>query len=246
MGYLSDQKGIFHRYIREVDSWKTHLDKTKKFIKDAVTRRKSQKIALLGSGWLLDIPLGDLSACCEEVHLYDIIHPAEVKYKIQKLENVFFYEADITGGAVISCYNIFKEFRRKGKVMSLNEISFLEFTPQKDFDLILSVNTINQLDILLVSYLKKYKIFQEDSIRNFQKLIQLSHIDMLKKNKGILITDYKEMTYDSNDTLFTEQNLLYADINRKNIRDEWIWHFDTQMTYYSNLKTYFKVLAAEF
>jgi hypothetical protein len=246
MGYMRDQKGIFDRYLHEADFWKSHLEKTRTFIYSSVKKRKPAKLALLGSGWLLDIPLEELSDYCEEIHLYDIVHPGEIKYKKRNLKNVYFYEKDITGNLIMKFYNLTRTYKRRKKDISVDQIPVCQFTPDAQADLIISVNILNQLDILSMSYLEKYGILNEKEILLLRKKIQKAHVDMLKKHHGILITDYKEMLYDKDGRLKDERKLIHTQIEKGNIREEWIWYFDTQMTYNMNHKTYFKVLAAEF
>ena len=56
-GFKKDQNGIINRYLREKGSWKTHLSNTKKFITDFTKNKAKNSCVVLGSGWLLDVPI---------------------------------------------------------------------------------------------------------------------------------------------------------------------------------------------
>ncbi len=56
MKYISDQKGILNRYLAEGNNWEAHLEKTRGFITGCLEKNKPETVAVLGSGWLLDIP----------------------------------------------------------------------------------------------------------------------------------------------------------------------------------------------
>ena len=61
LGFYKDQQGILTRYLHEQSSWNEHLTNTKNFILEAVSSRHLESIAILGSGWLLDIPVMELA-----------------------------------------------------------------------------------------------------------------------------------------------------------------------------------------
>ena len=57
MGYIRDQEGIMNRYIREKMHWDQHLEKTREFINASFSDKSIETVAVLGSGWLVDIIL---------------------------------------------------------------------------------------------------------------------------------------------------------------------------------------------
>ena len=61
MGYISDQEGIMKRYLNEQDKWEFHLQNTRQFILDSFKDVQIRNLAIFGSGWLLDLPLEELS-----------------------------------------------------------------------------------------------------------------------------------------------------------------------------------------
>lgn len=74
MGYLQDQDGIMNRYMRERSNWDHHLERTNKFINNAFRGTAIGTMAVLGSGWLLEVPLADMAGRYEHLYLVDINH----------------------------------------------------------------------------------------------------------------------------------------------------------------------------
>ena len=97
MGFLKDQEGIITRYINEEGNWEAHLRHTKGFITDVVKKYKPESVSILGSGWLLDVPIEFLAANCKSICLYDIRHPAQIRHRLRRFKNVVFVECDLTG-----------------------------------------------------------------------------------------------------------------------------------------------------
>jgi hypothetical protein len=242
MGYYDDQDGIMRRYRREGNAWKEHLDKTKAFIIKASSERKKDKVSILGSGWLLDVPITELSDMFAQVWLFDIRHPEEVKRKVSKMTNVFLVETDISG-FVLPLYSCIQNSRSNRK-----ECDVTTLIPQfdfdlKDFDFIVSCNILNQLDILLVDYVKRFiknNTVAEDQLR---KIIQENHVRMLPIQKSCLISDVEELSIGKNDHIQNQQSLVFAENMSCEYNDTWMWHFDNYHTYHPDYKTWFKVKA---
>lgn len=106
MGYFSNFRGMMNRYLREQEHWDEHLQQTRKFISDAISRTEHRNVVVLGSGWLLDIPLEELSERFEKVILVDIWHPAQVRHKMTKLPNVELKYMDLSGNTVMKAYEV--------------------------------------------------------------------------------------------------------------------------------------------
>ncbi|MDX9697808.1 MAG: hypothetical protein RBT49_18595, partial [Bacteroidales bacterium] len=69
MQYTSDQQGIIKRYLREKEGWDIHISKTKQAVLQSSNTKKKGKVLVLGSGWLLDCPINELSQNFDEVIL---------------------------------------------------------------------------------------------------------------------------------------------------------------------------------
>jgi len=242
LGYFTDQEGIMSRYISEAEQWKSHLENTKASILQEAADKDTQKAAILGSGWLLDVPFEKLAERFNELWLFDIKHPAQIRKKIKGFKNIRLMETDISGFAT----PIYEEARSMRKTKS--EIDLTNLKPRldfslKDFDFVVSCNILNQLDIILIDYLRKCcKITTEFELR-LRRLIQETHIGLLPKLKSCLISDVEELSVDKEGKIIHKKPLVYTDKLPQNLNNEWIWHFDNHSSYRLHCNTWFKVVA---
>jgi len=238
-GYVSDQNGIRNRYLRESGNWRSHLQNTRDFIIEAARQAvQHRSVAVLGSGWLYDVPLDELSQMFDEVVLVDIVHPEPVRIKAKRLPNVKFVEADLTGGAVQQAMRA-KTFAQFADWLPSAKQA-LDFS---DFDLVVSVNLLNQLDIILCDYLKSRFGVDDAELLNIRRMVQQQHIDWLPSGHTCLITDYRQIDVPLDGSPKTETQLVFADMPEKLPVKEWEWLFDTNQRYSEKNNTIFKVMA---
>ena len=206
MNFICDQEGIMNRYLREQKNWEGHLQNTKQFILNSFSDQKIKNLAILGSGWLLDLPLKELSKKYNKILLVDVHHPPQIVKKTESYKNISLFETDLSGGGIKFCWDL-----RKAKEEHFSKYILEEFTPQKPElpfkpDAFVSLNLLNQLDILLVDFLKKRNVRIVDTeIKKFRKIIQQFHLDWITKKPGCLITDVREINQDDQET--TEKKL---------------------------------------
>jgi hypothetical protein len=243
MGYFDDQEGIVRRFINEGSNWTEHIKNTKDFIEKFVSKTKNCNVAVLGSVWMLDVPLEYLAENCNHVYLFDIRHPRQIIHRYRQLKNISFICQDVTGGTVEEVYNIMDT--RKPDYDQLNNLERCGFSTSEPIDLVVSVNILNQLDILVLEYIRKFRIPEHFSTNTLRSTIQEAHIQSLKEGISCIISDYEEILYDKSDNLAHSNSLLFTKLPDGAYKAEWIWKFDTQMTYYPNYKTFFKVLAIQ-
>jgi len=246
LGFTKDQNGIISRYYREKNNWTAHLEKTKDFIIKSTKVYEGGKVAVLGSGWLLDLPLDDLLDIFTEVCLIDIVHPPQIKRKYKDHPRIRFIEKDISGGLIKWTYNFVKENKRNKFLPSINEISLLKPELEEQFDFVISLNILNQLDILPGDYLQKYFPADKFDYRYFRSLIQKAHIEMLSASSGVIIADVEEEYYDDNNQYAGSKPSLFTELPNGKTEDEWDWKFDTHYTYKEDFKTVLKVKAVSF
>ena len=85
-----------HRRCRE--AWAPHLQHTRDMILAAADACSSHdKVVILGSGLLLDVPVEELSERFKTVELVDILHMPQVRHAVSGLANVRLLTRDITG-----------------------------------------------------------------------------------------------------------------------------------------------------
>lgn len=245
MKFLSDQDGILTRYSREKETWKAHLDNTRQFILDSFDDKKIKSIAVLGSGWLLDLPLEKLADKYKKILLVDVHHPAQIVKKTESMKNVTLAEIDISGGGIAFCWKL-----RKQKEEHLESFILDEFEPKVpslpfDPDAYISLNLLNQLDILLIDFLqKKNRRVTDMEIRRFREKLQSFHVSWITKKPGCLITDVAELLNQPGKEI-QERSLIYTELPKGKRAEEWIWDFDLSKTYHPNTETRMKVNAIE-
>jgi hypothetical protein len=246
MGYYKDQKGILNRYMREAENWDTHLQKSRDFILDAAYGKQKNHAVILGSGWLLDIPLEELSNQFKKITLIDIIHPSQIKKKIEKYANVGLIEADLTGGMVYSIYEAVQVFKKKNEIPLIqpHKQDILNFDTKPDF--YISANILTQLGGLIKEYLQKQKGFPEKEINELEKTIQENHISMMQQGKSCIVTEFEEEIYDEKDNLIGANPLLKVNLPEGKKEISWKWKFDTHMYYREDAKTFMNVKAIDF
>ncbi len=158
MGYLSDQNGILNRYLDEPDAWEEHLQNSSDFILKSLNDRNPDHVTVLGSGWLLDLPLEGIYSRCKSISLVDINHPPQVLHQIRKYPGVIPVKADITGGLIEKCYEQVGRCRKTGTMFDPDALSVPVPDPGiKDRDVfVISLNILDQLDILIKDYIGRW------------------------------------------------------------------------------------------
>jgi len=244
MGFLRDQEGIINRYLREKGNWDPHLNHTKEFIIRCFRDDRIQTVAVLGSGWLLDVPLEEMARRFTAIYLVDIRHPPQIRKKVESMNRVKLIEADLTGGAV---EQIWKRIHRQRLRDPEEIIGDLVFTPPLRLlrpDAHISVNLLNQLDILLCDYLGKRRHFQQQHLHHLRSWLQNTHLDWIRSLPGCIVTDTVEINRDKTGAE-SRINLIYCDLPKGNHADTWIWEFDSMGTYRSGNITSMEVQAVE-
>ena len=193
LGFLKDQDGIIKRYINEEGAWNHHLIKCKNYIVKSAQKKSKHQCAVLGSGWLLDTPIEFLSNNFNDVYFFDINHPEQIKNKLKKFPNIYWIEEDLTGGLILKVYNE-KKLLISDKTKWLNNLKLNNKFLYADFDYVISLNILNQLDILIIDFIKKLKALTDQEISLIRKLIQDNHLNSLPVGKTCLITDAEELS----------------------------------------------------
>ena len=242
MGYYAYQNGLIHNHLNQEGGWDSHLIKCRSFINRALEYYNPEIVTVLGSGWLLDLPLAEMLEKVRKIYLVDIIHPPEVLKQAGELENVFIVEQDITGGLIEAVWNTKRKFTFLHKLKSLESIAITEYVPDFDPGIVISLNILTQLESRLIDFLKKRSDIREDEFSSFRKQIQEKHIDFLMKHRSVIITDYAEVITKNNGEITTVSTLV-AELPRGRFSDEWIWDFDLKGHDYYNSRSVIKVVS---
>lgn len=240
MGYYSNQEGIVMRYIREDENWNEHLAQTKGFIVHVVRKFRPALVTVLGSGWLLDIPLGEIINLGARVRLVDLIHPPGITGPLASEKAVEFVTDDITGGLLDIVWQMGQT--RPGIDELFNIIAAPEYDPACEPGLVLSVNILSQLASLPFEFLFKKRLLKQSSESDFFSIIQQKHIDFLKKHNSVLITDVAEHHTDRSGRQVTRQ-VVHCRLPEGREKREWTWDFDTGGSYRQGHSTTMQVVA---
>jgi hypothetical protein len=152
--------------------------------------------------------------------------------------------ADLSGGAI---RQVWDHSRKKKHASDGLWTEWLILEPPLagvQADAFVSVNLMNQLDILLCDYLKKHGYFQQEAPDGFRKIIQTHHLEWITAKPGCLITDTVEVNADRKGNK-TSRSLLYTTLPAGFRSEQWNWEFDTMKTYRPGNRTQMQVRAVE-
>jgi hypothetical protein len=225
MGYYAYQNGLIYNDLNQDGGWDSHLAFCRSFIMKAVEYYKPSRITVLGSGWLLDLPLAEILEKTGMIYLVDIVHPPEVIRQAGELEKVVLVEQDITGGLIEEVWNATRKFSFFRKLKSLGSIEIPEFVAAFDPGLVISLNILTQLETRLLEWLKRRSSAGEDELLLFRKRVQEKHIEFLLKNRSVLISDYAEVVTKKTGEV-NNFPTLFATLPHGQFMEEWNWDFD--------------------
>ena len=240
MDYISDQKGIYRRYLRELKGWDQHLEQTGNFITRILLENEFRHIVVLGSGWLLDFPIERILSLVKKITLVDVHFPEQVLKRVNELDNVDCIRADVTGGYIHAVYEQLRHNRTRFFIPGDIKNPGIKAERGK---LVLSLNILNQLDILLVDYIQKKAVCNADQILEFRKMLQELHIRMLREHPFILVTDFREILINNLGKILEEKELLFTGWPSGDLECEWDWTFDYHQLYNAHGDTQMKVRA---
>lgn len=242
MGYYNYQSGLIFRHMNQEGGWDEHLEHCRTFILKALDHYSPSTISVLGSGWLMELPLAEIVERDIKVSLIDIVHPPEVLAQAGILKNVNLVEADVSGGLISEVWHKSSKYSFIKKMKSLDDISINEYIPEYDPGMVISLNILTQLESLLVDFIKKRSNVSEEDFLIFRKEIQNKHIDFLKKHQSVLITDIAEISTSSSGNVKPVQTMV-ADVPEGILKEEWTWNFDSKGIDFYNSTSVMKVLA---
>lgn len=246
-GYKKDQSGIINRYLREKKGWDKHLQQSKEFLVKNMKLFPDSSVVVLGSGWLLDVPLDDLASYFGKVYLVDIFHPTQVQHITNRFSNVERIKYDITGGLIeeieshIQHGRIGKAANFPVELLTSKPIHF-GLPDNVDVGMVISLNLLNQLDILLCDYITKKLDLQPEHLLKLRQFIQQTHLDSLLEKKGVLITDYVQIAKQNNEIVHNKP-LVHIELPEGENTKEWLWEFDNSGMYIPKHQVHFKVKA---
>ncbi|MFO7483165.1 hypothetical protein [Oceanibaculum nanhaiense] len=210
--YHAEGRGILYRYRRHRGAWQPHLEATKQVILEAVAACPGrQSVAVLGSGALLDVPLGELLAAFRRVVLVDVAHPWRVRLRAALTPRVALLDADLTGiGGAVS--------------PGMEPPSPPDLPAVREADLVISLNLMSQLAYVPVSQLEMLGQTEEQTDAFAAGLVR-AHLDWLRRLPGrvCLVTDVKRIVLDPQGGVIGEIGPLYG-LALPEGGTEWNWN----------------------
>ena len=235
-GHLYEAIALIEKEKRCRDFWLPHRTQCKNFIAAHLNLagNHKNKILILGSGPLHEIPLVIIAREFKQVDLVDIVHLDVTKKSYHHLTNVNFIEADITELESL----ILNDKRPHNHVPS----QFLN----DQYDLVISANLLSQLAYHLQAFLEKKarpKLNQVE-LENFCNQVTLDHYNYLKKFSSpvILITDIETQLQDI-DGRVVQTETPYINFAFPAASEEWWWNVAPIPEYKKELSIKMKVAA---
>ncbi|MDM7946139.1 MAG: hypothetical protein QUV20_07370 [Oceanibaculum nanhaiense] len=210
--YHAEGRGILYRYRRHRGAWQPHLEAAKQVIREAMAACPGrQSVAVLGSGALLDVPLGELLAAFRRVVLVDVAHPWRVRLRAALSPRVALLDADLTG--------------IDGRPPPGMEPPAPPDLPAVcEADLVISLNLMSQLAYVPVSQLELLGQTEEQGDAFAGALVR-AHLDWLRRLPGrvCLVTDVKRIVLDPQGGVIGEIDPLYG-LSLPEGGTEWNWN----------------------
>lgn len=242
MGYYDYQRGIIYRHLNQEGGWDSHLERCRRFILNAMDHFKPEKITVLGSGWLLDLPIAEMSEKAARITLVDIVQPPDVVRQFAGFSNVGIVEADITGGLIENVWNSTRRGFPFRRINTLENLNIPEFNTGSSQDMVISLNILTQLEVLPAELLMRKTRLPAGEISAFRKAVQQKHIEFLRKHTSVLITDTAEyFTGVSGETEITKTAI--AELPDGRYREEWTWNFDLIKSDFNERRSVLRILA---
>jgi hypothetical protein len=242
LGYYDYQRGLIYRHLAQGDGWNDHLQNCRNFIIRSVDTIQPDRVTVLGSGWLLDLPLKEMLEKTGSVTLIDIIHPPDAVRQVADLNNVELVEADATGGLIEEIWQKAGRLPFYSKLRTLEGINIPDFDLPGDPGLVISLNILSQLESLPLKLLRAKSSAGEGDYLMFRKDVQQKHLDFLLRHQSVLITDTGEV-FTGRDGVATEVRTVEIDLPEGQYSEKWVWDFDLKGSDYFEKKSVMKVSA---
>jgi len=241
MGYYNYQNNLIFRHLNQEGGWDDHLRQSRQLILKAIDLYKPRKISVLGSGWLLEMPLAEIINRVEKICLVDIVHPPAVIDQTAGIKNIELVYEDLTGGLIEEVWDKTHKYSILKKLKSLESIRIKEYVPETDPGMVISLNILTQLESLIIDFLKKRSRIPEDELNTLKRQIQKNHIDFLIRYNSVLVSDISEIITSKSGIVTTNQTML-TELPQCKFSEEWAWNFDPHGDDYYNKRSKFKVI----
>jgi hypothetical protein len=228
IGYYDELVGLGRRMQTHAAAWAPHLAETKSTILRAIAPFPAGGRALiLGSGHLHDIPIDELARKFREVVLVDILHLAEVRWRLRERRNVRLVQRDVTGLA--------RQIGKIGKRRRPAELPELRptFWLEDGFDFVASVNLLGQLPVLPGNFLlREIPSISRTALDLFSRRVIEHHLDWLAAFACpvCVVTDIERLECDPDGAVVKRKDCLWGVTLPAGGR-EWLWEIAPRPIY---------------
>jgi len=219
MGYLTELIAIRFRHRRCHVAWDPHLKNCRELIRSVIPScTERQKVIVLGSGNVLDIPLTDLARQFEEVTLIDICHLPATRRLTRRFKNIRLLESDISGVA-----DALDRWLAGPRQSALPDPA-IDQTLLNGASYVISANLLAQLPLVPLSFLARQATDIDDgTLSAFARKVIDFHLSLLRSlncpvtliTETLRLTKNRQQTVGKDDPLFGSP-LSYAG-------EEWWW-----------------------
>ncbi len=222
LDYLHEIIAMRGRHKHQQTSWMPHLQNTRRFVLTTANRCQNRnKVVILGSGLLLDVPLHELTLMFREVVLVDIVILPEVRKAAKRYSNVKLLPVDITNVAQKLFENVRHGICELPKA-SPPLISSLD----EDIGLVVSLNLLSQLWVMPRAYaLKKLPLLDEEELDDWCGQIVSSHYTFLQllTCSVCLVADYEFVKRDKTGYITSCGSTIY-NLQLPAPEESWTWN----------------------
>lgn len=205
LGYLHESIAMRHRYLRNQEEWREHLEECQRQTLKHLGNAKT--IEILGSGPLLDVPMKELIERCEQVTLVDFVHPREVRRLWDKHPKVRLIESDLLGIA--------------SPLLSWRGGTLPKPRPhQPTAEFVLSANCLSQLPLKPRQYLSGR--IDEITLETYARDLTEAHLNSIKGRPHLLISDFETRLLDDQGKV-AEKSAPDFDFTRLELLNSWTW-----------------------
>ncbi len=217
LGYRRELIAIGARYRRCRAAWADHLARSRRAIENGIARARSRDTAMvLGSGRLLDVPLGALASAFRRVILVDVLHPLPARWKARCYPNVELRSEDITG-------TIAGLHRLKSGDPLPPVRRFALHEPGLDF--VVSLNLLSQLGVLPAEWIERRLGSTSSAIGDsFCAELVRRHLDDLAcASAAVCLIADVEWLHLGADGKVVERGSSIFDLAPPRAAEEWVW-----------------------
>ena len=267
--FISMGLGIEARYRRCARAWEPHLRLTQEFLEAAASDLcPAARIAILGAGRLLDVPIDKLMGMAKEIHLFDADPGCLRRWRALPPERALVvpHIMDLTGTLARWTESLRSDVRMSAITAdavaeSLENLAVDKPPSLESYDLVISLNLLSQIPIYWrdrVESIVGPRLTDNPRVataleRTYGQL-QTAQLKLLSNSNArriVLVTDERFFYYRNDIAPWQEEQSLYLDSlllagYAVSSSDSWYWHIIPQGIEEADFGSIHAVKALEF